>query len=59
MNTKRIKAMLKYLPCRASAIPANLRSLRDAEQEGLAVYGERGCWRLTPKGKALLSEVAR
>jgi hypothetical protein len=36
MNANRMKAMLKYLPCRAGGIPLNLRQLGAAEQEGLA-----------------------
>lgn len=52
---QRIKAMLKYLPCRASGVPKNLRSLRDAEMEGLANYDETsGIWRLTSKGEVFM-----
>ena len=51
MNEKTMKAMLKYLPCKAGDVPRNLRHFRDAEQAGLAVYGKDGMWTLTPKGR--------
>jgi hypothetical protein len=55
MNEKRLKAMLKYLPCRAGAIPQNLRQLGLAEREGLVVYNDRTfVWTLTPKGVAFV-----
>lgn len=56
MNEKRLKAMLKYLPCKAGAIPLNLRSLGSAEAEGLASYdASKGhLWTLTPKGEAFM-----
>ena len=47
--------MLKYLPCKAGAIPQNLRSLRSAESEGLAHFGDDDIWTLTPKGEAFVS----
>lgn len=55
MNANRMKAMLKYLPCKAGAIPQNLRNLRFAEAEGLARFGDDGIWTLTPKGEAFMS----
>lgn len=54
MDQKRMKAMLAYLPCRAAKIPTNLRQLRDAESEGLAVCGNDYTWTLTPKGAAFV-----
>lgn len=55
MNETRMKAMLKYLPCRAGAVPLNLRKLGDAEREGLARYDDATyVWTLTPKGKAFV-----
>lgn len=55
MEANRMKAMLKYLPCRAGGIPSNLRQLGDAESEGLAIYDDQTLvWTLTPKGKAFM-----
>jgi hypothetical protein len=53
-NEQRIRAMLKYLPCRAGAVPISLRQLGLAEREGLAVCGDNYVWTLTPKGQAFM-----
>lgn len=54
MTPERIKAMLKYLPCKAGAIPLNMRKMHLAEQEGLARCGDNYVWTLTPKGEAFM-----
>ncbi len=59
MNTERLMTMLKYLPCRAGAIPIAYRQMHLAEQEGLAVAVKQTdgtyIWNLTAKGKAFLA----